>query len=106
MSELKNVPHLSVLGQDNSNLFHANEQADTQTALPADLAQHKAFSRVFQKDQLTIGLIEPFKGYPDVGQGLDPFVSLGYLAARTKNIALGTTGIVSPLREPIHIAKI
>lgn len=143
MSELRNVPNLSVLGQDNSKLFHSNEQANTQTALPADLAQHKAFSRVFQKGKLTIGLIAPFKGYPDVaqpnvedmgdlaeladklgfaalwlrdvpffdpnfgdvGQGLDPFVSLGYLAARTKNIALGTAGIVSPLREPIHIAK-
>lgn len=143
MSELRNVPNLSVLGQDNSNLFHANEQANTQTALPADLAPHNAFSRVFQKDKLTLGLIAPFKGYPDVpqpnvedmgdlaeladklgfaalwlrdvpffdpnfgdvGQGLDPFVSLGYLAARTKNIALGTAGIVSPLREPIHIAK-
>ncbi|WP_239496790.1 TIGR03571 family LLM class oxidoreductase [Aggregatibacter kilianii] len=142
MNEMNNVPNLSVLGQDNSQLFHASN-ANTQTTLPADLARHKAFSQVFQKDKLTLGLIAPFKGYPntpipnvedmgdvaelaeklgfaalwlrdvpffdpnfgDVGQGLDPFVSLGYLAARTKTIALGTAGIVSPLREPIHIAK-
>lgn len=143
MNELKNVPNLSVLGQDNSQLFHENGQANTNLPVSADLAQHNAFSRIFQKDKLTIGLIAPFKGYPDqpipnvenlgeiaaladklgfaalwlrdvpffdpnfgdVGQGLDPFVSLGYLAAQTKNIALGTAGIVSPLREPIHIAK-
>ncbi len=138
-----NVPNLSVLGQDNSKLFNENAAANGKTDLPAHLANHKAFSQVFQKDKLTIGLIAPFKGYPntpipnvedlgdvaelaeklgfsalwlrdvpfydpnfgDVGQGLDPFVSLGYLAARTKTIALGTAGIVSPLREPIHIAK-
>lgn len=143
MAILNNIPNLSVLGQDNSQLFHSNDNANTRTALPADLANHTAFSRVFQKDKLTIGLIAPFKGYPDqpipnvedlgdvaelaeklgfaalwirdvplfdpnfgdVGQGLDPFVTLGYLAARTKTIALGTAGIVSPLREPIHIAK-
>ncbi|WP_084703465.1 TIGR03571 family LLM class oxidoreductase [Necropsobacter rosorum] len=138
-----NVPNLSVLGQDNSQLFHENNAANTKADLPAHLANHKAFSQVFQKDKLTLGLIAPFKGYADtpipnvedlgdvaelaeklgfsalwlrdvpfydpnfgdVGQGLDPFVSLGYLAARTKTIALGTAGIVSPLREPIHIAK-
>lgn len=142
MKEMNNVPNLSVLGQDNSGLFHASD-ADTDAALPADLANHKAFAKVFQKGKLTLGLIAPFKGYPnapipnvedlgdvaefadksgfaalwlrdvpfydpnfgDVGQGLDPFVSLGYLAARTQNIALGTAGIVSPLRDPIHIAK-
>ncbi|WP_443090945.1 TIGR03571 family LLM class oxidoreductase [Basfia succiniciproducens] len=143
MSEINNVPNLSVLGQDNSNLFHENNQADTGAPLPADLMNHKAFSQVFKQGELTLGLIAPFKGYPnipipnvedmgdvaaaaekagfsalwmrdvpfydpnfgDVGQGLDPFVALGYLAARTKTIALGTAGIVSPLREPIHIAK-
>ena len=30
---------------------------------------------------------------------------MGYLAAKTKKIALGTAGIIAPLREPIHIAK-
>lgn len=143
MSILNNVPNLSVLGQDHSNLFHENQSANTQTVLSPELAKHNAFSKVFQKDKLTIGLIAPFKSYPDtpipnvedlgdvaaladklgfaalwlrdvpffdpnfgdVGQGLDPFVSLGYLAARTQNIALGTAGIVSPLRDPIHVAK-
>ncbi|MDO4997426.1 MAG: LLM class flavin-dependent oxidoreductase, partial [Neisseria sp.] len=43
--------------------------------------------------------------FGDVGQGLDAWTSLGYLAAKTDRITLGTAGIVSPLREPIDIAK-
>lgn len=140
---MNNIPNLSVLGQDHSHLFAKAEAAMESRPLPAELAQHRAFARVFQRDRLTVGLIAPFKGYADtaiptiedlgataaladrlgfaalwlrdvpfydpnfgdVGQGLDPFVALGYLAARTENIALGTAGIVAPLREPIHIAK-
>ena len=138
-----NIPNLSILGQDNSTLFKNGQNNNTISQLNPELAQHHAFSRVFQKDKLTLGLIAPFKGYPDtaipnvedlgelasqadkqgfsalwlrdvpfydphfgdVGQGLDPMVALGYLAAKTENIALGTAGLVSPLREPIHIAK-
>lgn len=44
-------------------------------------------------------------GFGDTGQMLDPFVYLGFLAAVTTNVALGTAGIVSPLRESMHIAK-
>ncbi len=143
---MNNIPNLSILGQDNSPLFESagNVRTDTtRRALPADLAQHRAFSQVFRPNKLTVGLVAPFKGYPDspvpdiedlgdtaalaekagfaalwlrdvpfhdpnfgdVGQGLDPYVALGYLAAKTQNIALGTAGLVSPLREPIHIAK-
>ncbi|WP_159991825.1 TIGR03571 family LLM class oxidoreductase [Pelistega ratti] len=140
---MKNVPNLSILGKDDSHLFNNAERVASKTDLSPDLADHRAFSRVFQRDKLTFGLIAPFKGYADVpipsiedlgdiavladqlgfaalwlrdvpfydpnfgdvGQGLDPFVSLGYLAAKTKDIALGTAGLVSPLREPIHIAK-
>ena len=43
--------------------------------------------------------------FGDVAQVYDPFVDLGYLAAITKNITLGTAGIVSPLRNPILTAK-
>lgn len=138
------VPNLSVLGTNNSALFKDSDTSHkTQDALPYALANHKAFSRVFKKNELTIGLIAPFKGYPgepipnvsdlaevaklaenlgfaalwirdvpffdpnfnDVGQGLDLFVTLGYLASVTQNIALGTAGIISPLREPIFVAK-
>ena len=111
--------------------------------LPEHLKNHKAFRRVFQPGKLTIGLIAPFKGYPDspspdmsdfaemakmadeggvaalwirdvpfydptfgdVGQIYDPFVTIGYLAAITKNITLGTAGIITPLRNPVHVAN-
>lgn len=111
--------------------------------LPDHLANNHAFTRVFQPNKLTFGLIAPFKGYAespipnmadhlelaqmadqggisalwlrdvpfydpnfgDVGQIYDPFVDLGFLAAATKNITLGTAGIVSPLRNPILTAK-
>ena len=43
--------------------------------------------------------------FGDVGQGLDPTVTLGYLVAKTQRIALGTAGLVAPLRQPIHMAK-
>lgn len=43
--------------------------------------------------------------FGDAGQVYDPMVDLGYLAAVTKNIALGTAGIVSPLRNPVLTAK-
>ncbi len=111
--------------------------------LPEHLANNTAFTRIFQPNKLTFGLIAPFKGYPegpmpnmkdhlelaqmadkggisalwlrdvpfydpnfgDVGQIYDPFVDLGFLAAATQNITLGTAGIVSPLRNPILTAK-
>lgn len=66
----------------------------------AELADQLGFSALWLRD---VPFFDPHFG--DVGQGLDPFVALGYLAARTKNIALGTAGIVSPLRSPAHIAK-
>ena len=43
--------------------------------------------------------------FGDAGQLFDPFVYLGYLAANTKTIALGTASIILPLRHPAHVAK-
>lgn len=115
----------------------------TNLILPPHLVNNKAFTRVFQPNKITFGLIAPFKGYSegpmpdmsdhaelakmadeggisalwirdvpfydpnfgDAAQIYDPFVDLGYLAAITKNITLGTAGIVSPLRNPILTAK-
>ena len=139
------LPNLSVLNQDNSSLFEQAAAAPLADGLrlPETLAQHPAFSRVFQAGKLTFGLIAPFKGYADspfpelhdfaelaqaadnggfaalwlrdvpfydpafgdTGQIYDPFVTAGYLAALTRRIAIGTAGIVTPLREPLHVAK-
>mgnify|MGYP000851430045 CR=1 FL=1 len=115
----------------------------TALKLPERLQNHRGFARTFQPGKLTLGLIAPFKGYPDspvpemddfatvikaadqsgiatlwvrdvpfydpsfgdVAQIYDPSVTLGYLAALTQNVALGSAGYVSPLREPILTAQ-
>lgn len=43
--------------------------------------------------------------FGDVGQVYDPWVWLGWIAAHTSRIALGTAAIVLPLRHPLHVAK-
>jgi luciferase-type oxidoreductase len=43
--------------------------------------------------------------FGDVGQVLDPLAYAGYLAAITRNITIGTAGIVLPLRDPLIVAK-
>lgn len=44
-------------------------------------------------------------GFGDVGQLWDPMVYAGWLAAETRQIVIGTAGMVLPLREPIFLAK-
>lgn len=56
---------MSILGTNNSGLFHPTEDGANEATLPADLASHSGFSRVFKKGKLTFGLIASFKGYPD-----------------------------------------
>jgi luciferase-type oxidoreductase len=43
--------------------------------------------------------------YGDTGQIFEPLIYIATLAAVTKEIALGTTGIVLPMREPLMLAK-
>lgn len=66
----------------------------------AQLAEKLGFSALWIRD---VPFYDPHFG--DVGQGLDPMVTMGYLAAKTNKIAIGTAGLIAPLREPIHIAK-
>jgi luciferase-type oxidoreductase len=44
-------------------------------------------------------------GFGDVGQIIDPMVYAGWLAGKTRNVAIGTAGIVLPLRDPFAVAK-
>ena len=39
------------------------------------------------------------------GQGTEPLITLGYLAAMTSKITLGTSVLVFPLRNPLVVAK-
>lgn len=66
----------------------------------ARLAESLGFSALWLRDV-------PFNvpSFGDAGQMYDPFVYLGYLAAATDRIALGTGSIILPLRHPAHVAK-
>ena len=66
----------------------------------AQLAENLGFSAIWLRDV-------PFNvpSFGDAGQVFDPFVYLGYLAARTDRIALGVASIILPLRHPAHVAK-
>lgn len=73
------------------------------------LADHAAMVR--KADELDFAAIwlrdVPFydPSFGDVGQILDPMVYAGWLAAQTTRIAIGTAGIVLPLRDPLIVAK-
>lgn len=64
------------------------------------LAEKLGFSAVWLRDI-------PFNvpSFGDAGQLYDPFVYLGALALQTRQIALGVSSVILPLRHPSHIAK-
>lgn len=64
------------------------------------LAETLGFKAVWLRDV-------PFNvpSFGDAGQMFDPFTYLGFLAARTTDIALGVSSIILPLRHPAHVAK-
>ena len=66
----------------------------------AELAEKLGFSALWLRDV-------PFDvpSFGDAGQLYDPFVYLGLLAGRTRQIALGVSSIILPLRHPAHVAK-
>ncbi len=65
----------------------------------ARLAENLGFSALWVRD---VPFYDPHFG--DVGQGR-PDGYTWFLSAHTQNIALGTAGLIAPLRSPIHIAK-
>jgi len=66
----------------------------------ARAAEDANFASLFVRD---VPLNDPSFG--DVGQIYDPWVFLGYVAAHTKKIALGTGSIVTSFRHPLDVAK-
>jgi len=66
----------------------------------AKRAEELNFAALFVRD---VPLHDP--NFGDVGQIYDPWVYLGYIAAHTENIALGTASIILTLRHPLHVAK-
>ncbi|MCY9783907.1 TIGR03571 family LLM class oxidoreductase [Nocardiopsis sp. EMB25] len=66
----------------------------------ARLADRWGFSALWLRD---VPVYSPDFG--DAGQVFDPFPYLGYLAAATDRVALGTAAIALPLRAPAQVAK-
>jgi len=66
----------------------------------ATMADNAGFAAIWLRD---VPIYDPAFG--DAGQVFDPFPYLGYLAAATRNVVLGTAAIVLPLRHPLHVAK-
>lgn len=63
-------------------------------------AEEGGFAALWSRD---VPLLDPSFG--DAGQMYDPWDWLGYVAAQTTRIALGTGAIILPLRRPIDLAK-
>lgn len=59
------------------------------------------FAAIWMRD---VPIFDP-RNFGDAGSIYDPFVNLGFLAGITQNVALGTAGIVLPLRHPMMVAK-
>lgn len=66
----------------------------------AQKADEAGFAAVWLRD---VPFWDP--NFGDVGQILDPMIYAGYLAAVTRQITIGTAGIVLPLRDPLIVAK-
>jgi luciferase-type oxidoreductase len=66
----------------------------------AKLVDDAGFASLWLRD---VPFFDPSFG--DAGQVFDPFVYAGYLASVTRRIAIGTAGIVLPLRDPVVVAK-
>jgi luciferase-type oxidoreductase len=66
----------------------------------AGRAEKLGFAALWTRD---VPLRDP--NFGDIGQVYDPWVWLGWIAARTNTIALATGSIVLPLRHPLHTAK-
>jgi luciferase-type oxidoreductase len=62
-------------------------------------AERLGFRALWFRD---VPLLDPDFG--DIGQVIDPWVYLGYIAARTSTIHLATGSITLPLRHPFHTA--
>lgn len=63
-------------------------------------AERAGFATVWVRD---VPLLDPRFG--DTGQVFDTWTYLGYLAASTERISLGTASVVLPLRHPLDTAK-
>lgn len=80
--------------------FHGAVPTMTDHVKVIQQAERVGFAAVWVRD---VPLLDPSFG--DTGQVFDTWAYLGYLAATTERISLGTSSVVLPLRHPLDTAK-
>jgi probable F420-dependent oxidoreductase len=67
----------------------------------AELAEELGFDSVWATEHIIVGpdAVDPY------GRVFDPLVTLGWVAAWTKRVGLGTSIVLVPLHNPMHLAK-
>src|SRR5256886_8988046 len=67
----------------------------------AELAEELRFDSVWTTEHIIVGpeAVDPY------GRVYDPLVTLGWIAGRTERIGLGTSIVLAPLHNPMHLAK-
>jgi probable F420-dependent oxidoreductase len=67
----------------------------------AELAEELVFDSVWVTEHIIVGAeaVDPY------GRGYDPLVTLGWIAGWTERIGLGTSIVLVPLHNPMHLAK-
>jgi probable F420-dependent oxidoreductase len=67
----------------------------------AELAEELGFASVWTTEHIIVGP----EGVDPYGRVYDPLVTLGWIAGRTERIGLGTSIVLVPLHNPMHLAK-
>src|SRR4051812_38938709 len=69
--------------------------------LSAELAEELGFDSVWTTEHIIVGP----EGVDPYGRVYDPLVTLGWIAGWTERIGLGTSIVLVPLHNPMHLAK-
>jgi probable F420-dependent oxidoreductase len=67
----------------------------------AEAAEELGFDSVWATEHIIVGP----EGVDPYGRVYDPFVTLGWIAGWTERIGLGTSIVLVPLHNPMHLAK-
>src|SRR5881397_733509 len=67
----------------------------------AEKADELVFHSVWTTEHIIVGP----EGVDPYGRVYDPFVTLGWIAGWTERIGLGTSIVLVPLHNPMHLAK-
>jgi len=67
----------------------------------AELAEELGFDSVWTTEHIIVGP----EGIDPYGRVYDPLVTLGWIAGWTERIGLGTSIVLVPLHNPMHLAK-